>query len=166
MRGFNVKSSLSLLSFLCAALVLIGCAGPVARDLPPVVDRDGEPVTEDGYPVEMLPPLDEELPEEELSPVTPPAPTINPAVTSLTNQARAQYNARNYQAAIATAERGLRIDRRASELYLVLAQSYLQMSMPQQAEQFVQQGLRFAQTGSNVAQSLLRVREIISGGDF
>lgn len=149
-------------------LILSGCAGPVARDLPPVVDRDGAPTTEDGYPLEEYPPLDEEmqLPPETPEVVTPSAPVINPAVTSLTNQARSQYNARNYQAAIATAERGLRIDRRASELYLVLAQSYIQMSMPQQAEQFVQQGLRFAQTGSSVAQSLLRVREIISGGDF
>ena len=64
------------------------------------------------------------------------------------------------------AERGLRIDRRASELYLVLAQSYLQLAMPQQAEQFVQQGLRFAQSGSSVAESLMRVLDILTGGDF
>lgn len=166
-----VKSLLNLLLCMCVALFLIGCSSPSSRDLPPVVESGETTIyDENGYPVEVSPPLGEEprdeVPAEDLPPASAQQPVINPAVTSLTNQARAQYNARNYQAAIATAERGLRIDRRASELYLVLAQSYLQMSMPQQAEQFVQQGLRFAQTGSVVAQSLLRVREILSGGDF
>lgn len=158
----NLKSLRVLLIGFSAALLLAGCAtGPAPRDLPPV-EESGRPTE---YPT-PVPQPEQETPIEEAPPVTPQAPAINPAVTSLSNQARAQYNARNYQGAIATAERGLRIDRRASELYLVLAQSYLQLAMPQQAEQFVQQGLRFAQTGSSVAESLLRVREILTGGDF
>lgn len=151
----------SLLIGFCAAVLLAGCAAPIVRDLPPV-EESGQPT--EGYPADLPPPL-EETPAEQ-TPPTPQPPAVNPAVTSLSNQARTQYNTRNYQGAIATAERGLRIDRRASELYLVLAQSYLQLAMPQQAEQFVQQGLRFAQSGSAVAESLLRVREILTGGDF
>lgn len=156
-----MKSVLNLFVCVGLALWLAGCAGTAPRDLPPV-EEGGEQI-EEGYPTD-LPPL-EELPAEE-TPVSPPVVTVSPAVISLTNQARAQYNARNYQAAIATAERGLRIDRRSADLYLVLAQSYLQMAMPKQAEQFVQQGLRFAQSGSGVADSLMRVREILAGGDF
>lgn len=143
---------------LCATFILVGCAAPGPRDLPPVEEPSAPP------PMVTQPPL-EEAPVQQ-PPAPPPQPAVNPAVSSLVNQARAQYNARNYQVAIATAERGLRIDRRAPELYLILAQSYLQLSMPQQAEQFVQQGLRFAQSGSSVAESLLRVREILTGGAF
>lgn len=157
-----MNSLRSLVIGLGATVLLAGCAAPVVRDLPPV-EESGRPT--EGYPADLPPPL-EETPEEQTPPTTQQPPAVNPAVISLGNQARVQYNARNYQGAIATAERGLRIDRRASELYLVLAQSYLQLAMPQQAEQFVQQGLRFAQSGSSVAQSLLRVREILSGGDF
>lgn len=92
-----------------------------------------------------------------------PAPTVslNPAAISLARQARNQYLAQDYQGAIATAERGLRIERRAADLYLVLAQSYVQLDQPQKAEMFVQQGLRFAPQGSEVASGLLRVRELI-----
>jgi tetratricopeptide (TPR) repeat protein len=143
-------------------LSLVGCVSTGPRDLPPVEDT-APPV--DDRPVETLPPV-EDAPVENVPPVQRPEPVINPAVTSLINQARAQYNARNYQVAVATAERGLRIDRRAAELYLILAQSYLQLALPQQAEQFAQQGLRYAQTGSLVAESLLRVREILSGSQY
>jgi Flp pilus assembly protein TadD len=86
---------------------------------------------------------------------------LNPAAISLARQARNQYLAQDYQGAIATAERGLRIERRAADLYLVLAQSYVQLDQPQKAEMFVQQGLRFAPQGSDVASGLLRVRELI-----
>lgn len=151
-----------LLLGLSAALLLVGCAAPVTQDWPPVEETGP---SAEGYPADLPPPLGE-APAEEAPSTAPQPPAVNPAVISLGNQARGQYNARNYQGAIATAERGLRIDRRASELYLVLAQSYLQLAMPQQAEQFVQQGLRFAQSGSSVAESLMRVRDILTGGDF
>jgi tetratricopeptide (TPR) repeat protein len=82
-------------------------------------------------------------------------------VSSLVLEARAQYQAQAYQAAIATAERGLRIDRQAGELYLLLAQSYVQLALPQQARMFVQQGLRYAQQGSEVAEGLARVQAIL-----
>lgn len=142
-------------------MLLAGCAAPGPRELPPVEDSL-PPVDQ---PLEPQTPADQP-PVSETPPTTSAPAPVNPAVTSLINQARAQYNARNYQVAIATAERGLRIDRRTPELYLIMAQSYLQMAMPQQAEQFVQQGLRFAQSGSAVADSLLRVREILVGSDL
>lgn len=93
--------------------------------------------------------------------VPKPAVSLNPAAISLARQARSQYLAQDYQGAIATAERGLRIERRAADLYLVLAQAYVQLGQPQKAEMFVQQGLRFAPQGSDVASGLLRVRESI-----
>ncbi|QEI11081.1 tetratricopeptide repeat protein [Cellvibrio japonicus] len=91
----------------------------------------------------------------------PVAPAINPAVESLLRQARTQYQSQNYQGAIATAERGLRIDRRSADLYLVLAQSYVQLALPQKAKMFVQQGLRYAQQGSDAAVGLMRVQEVV-----
>ena len=91
----------------------------------------------------------------------PVAAVLNPAVTSLLNQARGQYQAQNYLGAIATAERALLIDRRAADIYLLLAQSYMQLDQPHKAKMFVQQGLRYAQPQSEAAQGLLRVREIV-----
>lgn len=94
-----------------------------------------------------------------------PVVVLNPAAQSLAKQARQQYLAQDYQGAIATAERGLRIERRAADLYLVLAQSYVQLALPEKAKMFIQQGLRFAAPGSDVAQGLVRVQEMVSQGD-
>lgn len=151
------------LLFIClpVALVLTGCVSTAPYHLPPVEES---PRSEERPAAETPAPADEAVPAEQAPVVAPPQPSS--AVASLTHQARGQYNARNYQVAIATAERGLRIDRRAPELYLILAQSYLQLAMPQQAEQFTQQGLRYAPSGSGIAEALLRVREILSGGQF
>lgn len=153
-------------SCLAAALLISGCASTVNHESPTVRDRSSPGTTppvlvEERAPDEIIIP-----PEQPPEVVQPQQPLINPAVSSLINQSRAQYNARNYPAAIASAERGLRIDRRTPELYLVLAQSYLQQSNAGQAKQFAQQGLRFAQPGSSVAESLNRVQEILQGGDF
>lgn len=90
------------------------------------------------------------------------APATNRAVSgalgSLVSQAQAAYQAGNYQTAISTAERGLRIDRRAPALYLVMAQSYLALNQAAQAAQFANQGLRFSQSGSAEARALEKVR--------
>ena len=99
--------------------------------------------------------------------VPKPVPTValNPAAQSLAKQARQQYLAQDYQGAIATAERGLRIERRAADLYLVLAQSYVQLALPEKAKMFVQQGLRFAAPGSETAQGLTRVQQTVDQGN-
>jgi hypothetical protein len=95
------------------------------------------------------------------------APATNVAVSgalgSLVSQAQAAYKAGNYQTAISTAERGLRIDRRAPALYLVLAQSYLALNQTTQAAQFANQGLRFSQSGSAEARALEKVRNGAGG---
>jgi len=140
---------------------LVGCAGHVkpASEQPPVIEKS-EPAPK---------PDDIKVPEKPVEPIAPPpvvpqtqapAPTATSnATASLVSQARAQYQAKNYQAAIATAERALRIDRRSPDVYLILAQSYIQLANSQLAMQFVQQGIRYSQAGSEVAQSLLQVRD-------
>lgn len=92
-----------------------------------------------------------------------PAVMINPAALSLARQGRTQYQQQDYQGAIATAERGLRIDRRAADLYLLLAESYLQLGQPDKARLFIQQGKRFATTGSEAAQGLQRLELMVQG---
>jgi hypothetical protein len=103
-------------------------------------------------------------PQPGVVPKPTPLVALNPAAQSLAKQARQQYLAQDYQGAIATAERGLRIERRAADLYLVLAQSYVQLALPEKAKMFVQQGLRFAAPGSDSAQGLARVQEIVDQG--
>lgn len=93
-------------------------------------------------------------PEEEAQPEPGMA-----AIQSLVHQARLEYGEGDYQGAIAAAERGLRIDRREPELYLLLAQSYLALARPQQADEFARQGLRFSSPDSVLHQALKAVRE-------
>lgn len=82
----------------------------------------------------------------------------NPALGSLVSQAQTQFGQGNYQSAIATAERGLRIERRSPELYLVLAKSYLKLGQADQAAQFANQGLRYSLGGSKEAKALEETR--------
>jgi tetratricopeptide (TPR) repeat protein len=161
-----VNKSFSLLFVSGLLSLMAGCAS-TTYDLPPVTDSDASDAdgTVQTYPAGEPAPSMESIDPELSTPAPVPAqPATNPAVVSLTNQARAQYNTRDYQTAIATAERGLRIDRRSPELYLIIAQSYVQLAMPQRAEQFVQQGLRYSQAGSAVADALQRVKDAIATG--
>lgn len=80
------------------------------------------------------------------------------AVISLIEQSRLAYEHGDYNNAIQAAERGLRIDRREPELYLVLAQSYLELAQPAQATQFAQQGLRHSLPDSRLYQALEDVK--------
>lgn len=122
----------------------------------PVIDRPGT-VVKPGEPAVVQP-------QPGAVPKPVPVVSLNPAAQSLAKQARQQYLSQDYQGAIATAERGLRIERRAADLYLVLAQSYVQLALPEKAKMFVQQGLRFAAPGSDVAQGLARVQEMVDQG--
>ena len=93
-----------------------------------------------------------------------PEPTVArgaEAIDSLAVTAAQDYNRGDYQAAIATAERGLRINRRSPDLYLVLAQSYLKLGQQDRARSFVGQGLRYAAPGTPVYHSLQRINEIV-----
>ncbi len=134
-------------------LAFVGCATHTQSPPPPVTAPP---------PVVTPTPEAPAVVQPQPGAVPRPAPAVlNPAALSLARQARNQYLGQDYQGAIATAERGLRIERRAADLYLILAQSYVQLGLPQKAEMFVQQGLRFAPQGSDVASGLLRVRESI-----
>lgn len=141
---------------LCIAallITLVGCASQQPTHRPaPVQPKPA--VTNPGTPVVVQPQPDA---------VAKPSPLVvlNPAALSLARQARGQYQAQDYQGAIASAERGLRIERRAADLYLVLAQSYVQLGSPDKAKLFVQQGKRFAAPGSEAAQGLLRLELLL-----
>lgn len=133
-----------------AVSAFTGCATHTQPPSPPVEEK----------PI-VVPPVEPAVVVPPAAVVPKPAPVVappNPAVQSLARQARSQYQARDYEGAIATAERGLRIERRAADLYLVLAQSYLQLALPEKAKMFVQQGLRFAPQGSETASSLLSLQ--------
>lgn len=143
---------------LVSVLVMVGCSthqqtpqGPA-----PVVDR--VPTAKPSEPV-VVQPQPSAVPQ---TPVTPPVQSLSPATQSLARQARGQYQQQDYQGAIATAERGLRIERHAAELYLVLAQAYVQLGQEQKANLFAQQGLRYAPQGSDVAGALIRLREMLA----
>ncbi|WP_049631763.1 hypothetical protein [Cellvibrio sp. pealriver] len=151
--------SIRLLARTCAiagVLTIVGCSTqPQAPQRPaPVIEKPA--VTKPAEPVVVQP-----QPGVVPTPATPPVQTLNPAALSLARQAHSQYLQQDYQGAIATAERGLRIERRAADLYLVLAQAYAQLGLSQKADMFAQQGLRFAPQGSEVAEKLLRVREFM-----
>lgn len=142
---------------IAGVLAAVGCSTqPQIPQRPaPVVEKPT--ATKPGEPVVVQP-------QPGVLPTTPVAPAVqvlSPAALSLAKQARSQYLQQDYQGAIATAERGLRIERRAADLYLVLAQAYAQLGQGQKADMFAQQGLRFAPQGSEVADGLLRVREFV-----
>lgn len=154
--------------FLSASLIfiitqLVGCAGHVRPEAEPPIVGSSVPI----------PRPEDKLPEKPIEPVAPPAATPHTqapaapaassnATASLVSQARAQYQAKNYQGAVATAERALRIDRRSPEVYLVLAQSYIQLANTQLAMQFAQQGIRYSQAGTELAKTLTQVRDSLA----
>lgn len=146
--------SLCLASLL---LVLAGCASHSNYPAPPSQPQ--------AAPKPSAPPPAVTQPQPGAVAPVPATPTvmINPAALSLARQARGQYQAQDYQGAIATAERGLRIDRRAADLYLLLAESYVQLGQPDKARLFIQQGKRFATAGSEAAQGLQRLELMVQG---
>jgi len=157
-----MKRNLRVILLIGFMFQLVGCATNSKPQVPvPVVEK-----TQPAVKPEI------KQPEKPVEPVVPaqPAPQTqaplpaasNNAVSSLVTQARAQYLAKNYQGAIATAERALRIDRRAPDVYLVLAQSYIQLANTQLALQFVQQGIRYSQAGTELAQTLLQMRDSLA----
>lgn len=119
-------------------LILAGCSTYAPLDGGPGADVDDE----------ALPPPD----------VAPPPVR---AVDRLVAEARGQYDNGDLDGAIATAERGLRIDRREPRLYYLLAQSYRARSDDYRARQFAQQGLRYADGGSEVAGQLTGLLETL-----
>lgn len=127
---FRVDLSSPLrLTLLAWVLVLTACAT--------------RPIPDDGGDAPPLPPrMEERIGEKE--PAVEVAPRTDLALNQLLAEARRNLAAANWQAATVNAERGLRIDRREPELYLVLAKAYVGLAEPQRALEFVRQGLRYA----------------------
>jgi tetratricopeptide (TPR) repeat protein len=153
-----VNKALLIGGLLFIVVNLFGCASNVKPETAPVVIEKSAPVTvpEVKVPVKPVEPVIPEAVPQMRAPI--PVASSN-ATASLVSQARTQYQAKNYQGAIAIAERALRIDRRAPDVYLILAQSYMQLANTQVALQFVQQGIRYAQAGTDLAQALMQVRD-------
>lgn len=96
-----------------------------------------------GCAIQTVQDSEPEAPAESRSrPSTPESPPVQ-ALSQMLQDSRAQLDARNWQAAIVSAERGLRINRREPELYLLLAKSYWGLADMDRARQFARQGLRY-----------------------
>ena len=80
-------------------------------------------------------------------------PTL-PIVERLFSQADAALKAAQWQQAIATAEKGLRIERKDPRFYWVLASAYLELADKKQSQDFARQGLRYADKNSPLARQL------------
>jgi tetratricopeptide (TPR) repeat protein len=159
--GLTVKRSLLIPVAIIVLVQLTGCANQTRTESSPPVIEKSEPTAP---PVVKPPekPVEPAAPSAAVPQTQTPAPSATSnATASLVAQARAQYQTKNYQGAIATAERALRIDRRSPEVYLILAQSYVQLANKQLALQFVQQGIRYSQAGTELAQALMQVRDTI-----
>lgn len=89
------------------------------------------------------------LPPEPQDNVLPDARTSS-AVANLVSTSQQHYNNGAWDAAIAAAERALRIERRDPNIYLLLAKSYRAIGDTGQALQFLEQGLRYVNSANAV----------------
>ena len=87
---------------------------------------------------------DEAPPSRPILPGRAPPAAESPAVRSVIDICWDHIGAGRWDDAIAAAERGLRIERRSAELYLVLARAYSAMHDNTQAVAFARQGLRYS----------------------
>ncbi|MGI1680265.1 MAG: hypothetical protein K6L75_16105 [Cellvibrionaceae bacterium] len=120
MRSF-VRFYFSLAIFLCVGLV--GCVQQSSIETSEVE-------------------IEEEGPQSEL-------PTSSRAVQNMVVESNKLLANGDWEGAIAMAERGMRIDRRIPELYLVIAKGYAGLEDFSRANQFAQQGLRYAEKSSS-----------------
>ncbi|BFM14161.1 hypothetical protein R50073_03440 [Maricurvus nonylphenolicus] len=67
----------------------------------------------------------------------------------------------DWQAVIEVAEQGIRINRRLPQWYLLLAESYLALSQPGQAQHFVEQGRRYCRVDSSVCTQLVQLSKTL-----
>lgn len=138
-----------LLIIVLASLILASCSsttGPVTiRESTNVDDisKNNKPNTNNNEAEETNLAL--------VKPVRPDAQkTTVPIIERLVEQANQQYRANNYNMAINTAERGLRINRKEPRFYLALTKSYKKLNNNQQSIHFAKQGLRYAKKNSPV----------------
>lgn len=146
-RNISVLILLSITSL--SLLGLTGCAGNSVSDTPPpvpgevqVVDSVPMPDTRSGEQAEVDSKVSGGGNQDT-------SVAIEQQFLLAANQAQQQQN---WSGAIEQAERGLRVNRRQPELYLILAQSYWQLGKQSLASQFARQGLRYLGRGSEVLQ--------------
>lgn len=121
--------AMRLLVPVCLALICHGCgtlpaAERPAAPAPAESDRAAPP------PVPIVPGRAEPAAE-------------SPALRGVIEECWAHIDAARWGEAIVSAERGLRIERRSAELYLVLARAYSAVENFDQARAFARQGLRY-----------------------
>ncbi|WP_144062424.1 tetratricopeptide repeat protein [Simiduia agarivorans] len=104
-------------------LWMVGCASAPEPALPPETEPAAEPAP--------------------VAPAPAKAPTQN-AVTAYARSADAAFQQGDYRRAISLAERGLRSNRYAADLYLLLAQAYDALGNRDQARNFARLGLRYS----------------------
>lgn len=139
-------------------LLLSSCASTPSE----VEVVDAQSSTAQEQSPELQSPMSPDEAPDEAPTVVPPqaAPDRTNAVDELLTQARLQYRYGEYQYAVRTAERGLRIDRSQSEWYLILSESYLKLGSSGNAQQFARQGLRYSKP---VGQHYQRLKQISDG---
>lgn len=133
---------------LMGALALAACSSAPPKSIPSG-STPHEDVSEVSNPTEVTQPRDGRE----------SVPSRSQAVVELLDQARLQYRYGKFSHAVRTAERGLRIERSESEWYLILAESYLKLGSPANAQQFARQGLRYSQPVGNHYQRLLEISD-------
>jgi hypothetical protein len=93
--------------------------------------------------------------------VQPVSPKIirpsSPLQQKILQSAQQKLAANDSEGAIVLAEKGLRIDRKDPQLYIVLARAYEQLGDKLQASYFARQGLRYVRKGSEEYQVLKRL---------
>lgn len=139
--------------------LLASCASSPSAPEVEVVEAQGADIRSmQGQSGESQAPLPQDEAPEDVSPAS--APDRTHAIDELLTQARLQYRYGEYQYAVRTAERGLRIDRSQSEWYLILSESYLKLGSAGNAKQFARQGLRYS---NPVGQHYQRLKQISDG---
>lgn len=141
---------------LAGTLALAACA--------PLVPGPGAPVDERPGEVPAPRPVEPEAPAERPSPSVRPAPppVAADAVAALVGEARRATAEGRHEAAVALAERAQRLDPRAAEPYLVLAEAHRGLGNAALARQLALKGVALSSAGTRVRadlESLLRQLE-------
>lgn len=103
-------------------------------------------------PGQSAPPTAPDAPRAEPTPVVPPPGPERSLTLALRDQADGARLRGDYDAAIATLERAIRIDPDAPELWLLLSQVNLDAGDPAAAEQLARKALQFVGNRANLEQ--------------
>ncbi len=124
--------------------LLAGCQSQPASPPAPVEDTGQKPASQPAAPQETAPAPD---PAEE--------PGVSRVIKVLQHRADQHGRREEWLSAIEVAEQGLRIDRRHSPFYRILAQSYQALGDPAAAFRFARQARRFCQQDCSQLDRLL-----------